>query len=94
MDIFLNFRTAYLSSDQADVLITSKHKIAMHYARGFLPVDVMSTLPWDMILANGAAGLVRLFKATKVVKLVRILRVLKLVRILRLLKVWMASAHA
>jgi hypothetical protein len=44
-------------------------------------------MQWDVVLTDGAVGLVQLFKATKLAKLVRILRVLKLVRILRLLKV-------
>lgn len=87
LDILLNFRTAYISHEGADVLESSKVKIAINYAKGFLLIDLLSTVPLDMVLANGAASLVQLFKATKVVKLVRILRVLKLVRILRLLKV-------
>lgn len=55
--------------------------------QGFFTIDVLSTLPWDIVLTNPSLGLVQLFKATKVIKLVRIVRVLKLVRILRLLKV-------
>jgi hypothetical protein len=87
LDIILNFRTAYISHEGTDVLVTSKLKIAISYAQGFLAIDLLSTIPWDIILANGAGSFVQLFKATKVVKLVRIMQVLKLVRILRLLKV-------
>lgn len=60
--------------------------------QGFFTIDVLSTVPWDIVLTNEALGLVQLFKATKVLKLVRIIRVLKLVRILRLLKVSPASS--
>lgn len=55
--------------------------------QGFFAIDLMSTIPWDIVLTNPSLGLVQLFKATKVIKLVRIIRFLKLVRILRLLKV-------
>jgi hypothetical protein len=50
-------------------------------------VLTVADMQWDVLLTDGAVGLVQLFKATKLAKLVRILRVLKLVRILRLLKV-------
>jgi hypothetical protein len=55
--------------------------------QGFFMIDMLSTVPWDIVLTNEALGLVQLFKVSKVIKLLRIIRVLKLVRVLRLLKV-------
>jgi hypothetical protein len=55
--------------------------------QGFFAIDLLSTIPWDVVLMNQALGLFQLFKATKMIKMVRIIRVLKLIRILRLLKV-------
>jgi hypothetical protein len=66
-----------------------KHVEMLHDMKGFLTIDLVSTIPWGtIVLTNGALGLVQLFKAAKVV---RIIRVLKLVRILRLVKVCPAS---
>lgn len=62
-------------------------KQILEFVQGFFAIDVLSTIPWDIVLTNETLGLVQLFKATKMIKLVRIIRVLKLVRILRLLKV-------
>ena len=52
-----------------------------------MTLDIVSTIPWDLILVSGSLRLAKLFKVGRVVKLVRIVRVLKLIRILRLLKV-------
>jgi hyperpolarization activated cyclic nucleotide-gated potassium channel 2 len=86
LDIYLNFRTGSIEVDSGDALVTKPSLIALKYIRGFFFIDLVSTVPWDIIVVNGAAGLMRLVKATKVVKLVRIMRVLKLVRVLRVLK--------
>jgi hyperpolarization activated cyclic nucleotide-gated potassium channel 2 len=86
LDIFLNFRTGIVEVESGDALVIKPSIIALKYIRGFFFIDLVSTVPWDVIVVNGAVGLMRLVKATKVVKLVRIMRVLKLVRVLRILK--------
>lgn len=88
LDILLNFRTAYIESGPNDILISSHRKIAHRYLLGFFMLDLISTVPWDLVMTNGALGLVQLFKVSRIIKLVRIMRVLKLIRILRLLKVF------
>lgn len=86
-DMYLNFRTAFICRDGGDVLMTSRRAIAKRYASGFLVVDILSTLPWDIFIQNGGLGLVQLFKASKFMRLSRAIRILKIVRILRLVKV-------
>lgn len=87
LDIVLNFRTAFVESGASDALISSSRRIASRYLTGFFLLDVVSTVPWDLVMTNEALGLVQLFKVSRIVKLVRIMRILKLIRILRLLKV-------
>lgn len=88
LDICLNFRTGYIRNGSSDTLISSPRRIAKRYLQSFFMLDVISTVPWDLVMTNEALGLVQLFKVSRIVKLVRIMRVLKLIRILRLLKVW------
>ena len=86
-DILLNFRTAFVVPGGVEVLVDTPHKIASRYCRGFFLVDVVSTIPWDLLLASGPLHATRLLQATKIAKLSRFLRALKLIRILRLLRV-------
>lgn len=86
VDMYLNFRTGFITVDGGDVLVTSRRDIAARYLTGFFSIDVVSTIPWDFVLSNGSLGLVQLFKASKLIKLSKAFRILKIVRILRLLK--------
>eukprot|EP00892_Ulva_mutabilis_P001042 jgi/Ulvmu1/10939/UM007_0118.1 len=86
LDIVLNFRTAFVENGASDALISSRRRIITKYLTGFFVLDVVSTVPWDLVMTNEALGLVQLFKVSRIVKLVRIMRILKLIRILRLLK--------
>ena len=87
VDILINFRTAFVVAGGVEVLVDTPHKIASRYCRGFFVVDVVSTIPWDLLLASGPLHATRLLQATKIAKLSRFLRALKLIRILRLLRV-------
>lgn len=93
VDMYLNFRTAFIIVDGGDVLVTSYRAIARRYFLGFFLIDCISTIPWDFVLSNGSLGLVQLFKASKFMRLSRAIRILKIVRILRLLKVRSAPAQ-
>lgn len=87
LDMVLNFRTAF-SENTVHVdaaLVTSYHRIGLEYLRGFLALDVISTVPWDLV--NESLGLTQLFKISKVGKLVRVMRMLKITKMLRVVKV-------
>ena len=91
LDILLNFRTCLLRGKK-QTLVYRHYDIIMNYLKGFFVMDVLCTIPWDLVFSSQGVGLLQLFKATRVVKLVRILRVLKLIRLLKLLKVCSADA--
>ena len=92
-DLFLNFRTAFITEEADGVTrtVASYRRIASRYLQGYFLFDVLSTLPLDILFTNDAIGLVRLFKVSRMVKLVRVIRLLKFMRMLRLLKV--GSGH-
>jgi hypothetical protein len=87
LDIYFNFRTGYVESEPAAFLVTSGRAVAYRYLKGFFLVDFLSTVPWDVVLANDGLGFFQLVKLSKIMKLLRMARALKLVRILRLIKV-------
>jgi hypothetical protein len=87
LDMFFNFRTAYMVDDPVAFLMTSRLAIAKRYLQGFFLLDMASTIPWDILLTNERLGFVQLFKLSKFLRVVRVARALKLMRILKLLKV-------
>ncbi|CAM9855304.1 unnamed protein product, partial [Discosporangium mesarthrocarpum] len=82
LDILFSLRLAY--SDPNDVLVTVPRMIVVHYARTWLFLDVMSTVPFDRHLSRAASSSRNVFRG---LKLVRVLRVVRLLRLFRLLKV-------
>lgn len=69
LDIVVNLRTA-VAKDR--ILYADSKTIAIEYARSWLVLDVLSTLPWDMMLSQN-------------VQVVELLRMLKLARLFKLL---------
>lgn len=47
-DIFVNFRSCYVDS-RTDELVTDSNKIAINYLKGRFWVDLMASLPFDML---------------------------------------------
>jgi Ion transport protein len=87
IDILLNFRTAYVTDN--GVYVTVPAMIAQQYARGWLTVDILSTVPFDRIMHALAHTST---EALRTLKLVRVLRMVRLLRLLRLLKLAAYSA--
>eukprot|EP00953_Heterococcus_sp_UTEX-ZZ885_P030681 16194-Heterococcus_DN1.PRE.6 len=87
VDILLNFRTAYVTDN--GVYVTVPAMIAQQYARGWLTVDILSTVPFDRIMHALAHTST---EALRTLKLVRVLRMVRLLRLLRLLKLAAYSA--
>lgn len=87
-DIVANFVTGYL--DEMDLLVTDKRLIARNYVRGWFFIDLVSTVPIDLVAeafmgsSSGAAGLSQL----KLIRIIRMFRLLKLARLKKLAKIW------
>jgi len=83
LDILLNFVTAYY---KVDVLITNFRSIAARYASTWLLLDIVASIPFDLILmmAEGG-GSSDMFSSVKMLKTLRAARALKLFRARRLL---------
>ncbi|KXZ48351.1 hypothetical protein GPECTOR_28g758 [Gonium pectorale] len=82
LDIGVQFRTAFIS--ETGELVRNTRAIAAHYCRTWLPLDLVSSLPWaEMMQALLLAASDR--HGSALVALLRVLRLLKLLRLLRLL---------
>jgi potassium voltage-gated channel Eag-related subfamily H protein 7 len=78
-DVFINFNLAYHDAD-SQRLITGRATVALNYAKGSAILDIVSTIPFDVIGQQaGAAGASNL----KVLRILRIFRLFKLLRVLR-----------
>mmetsp|Transcript_40406 Transcript_40406/g.114405 ORF Transcript_40406/g.114405 Transcript_40406/m.114405 type:complete len:993 (-) Transcript_40406:789-3767(-) len=85
LDIILNFNTAYLNSD--DFVVTDRRRIAYNYSTGWLIVDVVAVLPYELMSPNQDVEAAQLAKGLRLAKFTRILRVLRVIKLLRVLKV-------
>ncbi|CAI2370830.1 unnamed protein product [Moneuplotes crassus] len=82
MDIFINFRTMYFSSNQ-NQLVKSSKKIAKRYIyHGRFVIDLIASFPFDIILLiiNQDS---RYFGALRMVKLTRLFRLGRIITFLR-----------
>ena len=84
LDMVCVSRTAYLMED---VLVTIPSKIFRRYLRCWFWIDLVSTVPFDDLLAFSSSSLGSL-RVVKVLRLIRILRLFKLNRFAVLL-IWM-----
>jgi len=82
IDLLLNFNTGYIRGDQ---IVMERKAICKEYFRFFFWVDLLSTVPFDLILvsAAGAFSFLRVGKASKVFKVLRYLKFMRLSRLLR-----------
>ena len=83
-DLILNFFTA-LDSGNGIELIVDKKEIASRYLHSWFLIDLVSSIPFDLLLwstsasIGGNGGLVRttrLFRFTKIIRVIKILRVM------------------
>eukprot|EP01047_Picozoa_sp_COSAG01_P024022 COSAG01_NODE_1471_length_10198_cov_4.595703_2_plen_586_part_00 len=81
-DIFVNFRTGVMIDNELEM---SARRIAIHYAKGWLLVDVVSCLPIGYVSqAMNESGQTPATSNTKAFKILRMLRLSKLLRLARL----------
>lgn len=79
LDIVISFRTSYIDEESGEEIASTK-KIASQYLKGRFMVDLVSSLPTDIILL--------LFHPKKTIKtLLIMLKLLKLIRLARLSRV-------
>ncbi|KAF0717473.1 hypothetical protein As57867_002258, partial [Aphanomyces stellatus] len=88
VDIFLNFRIAYHNSER--VLIWDGRTIAATYIKGWFFIDLISTLPIDLIgsLFSSSSGASQVLKSAKILRIFRLTRLFKLIRLLKIGKVF------
>lgn len=90
VDIALNFRTGYVG-DKTGTVVMEPRLVARRYARTWLVLDVVATVPWDLVARAADAGepssaalfprllrAVRLYRLAKLIRLFRLLRAFKL----------------
>ena len=95
LDILINSTTAFIDDDQ---LVFSRREILLRYARTWLVVDLISSLPFDWLIfgtdfdgialgddvgADMGAG-----QQSSIVRVVKMLKLLKLFRLTRLVRYW------
>ena len=89
LDIFVSFNTAFV---REDALVVGRLEIAKEYARGWLTLDLVSSVPIDRIVLALDQGSDRwhlsALKGLRVAKLVRLLRLLRLPRLFRFMTQW------
>lgn len=74
-------------------MVTRRKKILRHYATTWMPLDFISSIPFDWFLAAESASSVRLVKTSKLAKLLKIFRVFKVFKLLKLMKVGVAGVY-
>ena len=81
VDIIVIFNSAYF--DENFALVTDRWKLSLTYVKGWLFIDLIAILPFDLFVpSNGeAANLVRfarIGRVTKILKLLKLMRLMKL----------------
>ena len=90
-DIAITFFVPYKSSiKQGGFVIFDRRRIAGHYMRGWLTFDVLTAIPFDLLVSViavaqgwGADASAQLIQLLRVVRLAKLLRIVRLARILR-----------
>ena len=81
-DMAAAFNTAYYSADD-DAYVTIRPLIAQNYLRTWFTVDLLSTVPWDLVLSAATAG-----ESGNAGVLVQLVKTLRLLRIFKLFKIF------
>jgi len=84
IDIVLNFNTGFVMPGQDQVLVMDRKRIGSNYLKGWFAVDLVSSIPLDLIVL-GTATLET--SADQLRRLPKVLRIIKLSKLLRLLRV-------
>ena len=94
-DVVLNCITAYVNKD--GTLVVDFLMILKHYARGWMFIDLLASIPLYSIVegisggetqANRLSRLARLPRIFRLAKLLRLLKLLRVLRVIRYMKKW------
>ena len=88
VDIALNFSTAVLDEDGE--LVTARGAIVGEYVRGWFPIDLVASVPVDLLMYTTSAA--DAVGNPALLRMPRMLRFFKLLRLLRLLKAFKLSS--
>ncbi|KAF8561713.1 hypothetical protein P879_06605 [Paragonimus westermani] len=76
IDIVINFRTTYVN--KSDELVSHPGRIAIHYFKGWLLIDVVAAIPFDLLQFGAQTDemvtLIGLLKTARLLRLVRVVR--------------------
>ncbi len=75
VDIYLNFNTPYLTDGE---WITKKSTIRKRYLRSWFAVDVVATIPFDLVLMLFTINQPWIFSATRLIRIFRVFRLFRL----------------
>ena len=84
LDVGLNYVTGYTSNDRSRVVLEPR-RVAWHYTTTWMPLDVIASVPFDLIFASdeeGSSG--GAYRGAKFVRVAKLVRLVKLFRMLRL----------
>lgn len=84
-DLFLNFRTGYIN--ERGKMELRGRKIAAHYLKGSFTIDLLSSVPWDLLMTPFNSGDSALTENTRVLKAVRLIKLSRLGRLTRVKKI-------
>jgi len=88
-DIGFNYVTGYASRDRSRVVLDPR-SIASHYTRTWMPLDVLASVPFDLIFPDAGGGdagdpnSAAYGRGAKFVRVMKLVRLVKLFRMLRL----------
>ncbi|KAA0162943.1 hypothetical protein FNF31_02999 [Cafeteria roenbergensis] len=82
LDTLVQFFVPY--EDSEGNTVTDNCAIAQHYARGWLPVDIISIFPFDLLASSNddPLGKLSLLRALRLLRLFKLLRILRASRII------------
>jgi voltage-gated potassium channel len=79
-DIYLQFTTPIVRGART---ITDRRQIARHYMKGWFIIDLLATIPFDLLIPGGAPFSTRLVRTLRLLRLTRVLRVMRLYAVMR-----------
>ena len=85
IDLILTFFSAYFD-EQKLVLVTDKKTVAKKYLKFWFWLDLLSIIPFDLILLKSSKDFGNMAKFTRMGKLYKMIRMLRMVKMIRLLK--------
>ncbi|GMH39840.1 LOW QUALITY PROTEIN: hypothetical protein BSKO_07744 [Bryopsis sp. KO-2023] len=85
LDIYLNIRTGYVN--EQGKIVMGRSSLMRNYCKTWFGIDVVSVMPWDLVLSSKKLGFLQLVKAARIIKLMKIVKLLKMVKLLRVIKV-------